>query len=305
MMLALFSLCFLLQDPSGSAPKTSRPEQKQVGTGQRYTPHDERGTENSPIVVKVLPSLKTAEETAQEAAERQEKTSSDWWLDFFTGVLATMAIIQAFVFGYQGVQLKRTVAAAEGQSADMKQSIAEAARAANAMEQVAVHIEASAKAATVSVGAIQQQMRAYITVIVWGGIYQDRTKGIRFAGQPSITNMGNTPARKVKHKAAAAILPVPLPVDFDFPLPEQWSGGNVIGAHQNTLLTVPINEFVDDASVEEIKSGGGKAVLYVWGMVTYVDVFEDEQSTKFCQILTWLPDGRIWGYFLDRHNDAT
>ena len=39
---------------------------------------DERGTEKSPVVIKVLPPLNEDEKSAAEKQERQDKSESDW-----------------------------------------------------------------------------------------------------------------------------------------------------------------------------------------------------------------------------------
>jgi hypothetical protein len=55
--------------------------------------------------------------------------------------------------------------------------------------------------------------------------------------------------------------------------------------------------------VAVIKDGSEKA-LFVWGQITYDDVFGKEHHTKFGQSLVWLPDGKIFGYYTPGQNDA-
>lgn len=308
MIIAALGMWILLQNPMPSSLKSSSPPQKYSRSAQQYTPDNQSGTENSPIIVKILPAQKTPEESAQEAAERQEKTSSDWWLDFFTGILALMALIQAVVFAYQGRQLRKTVQAAEGQSADMKNSIAEAKRAATAMENVATHFEASVKATIESTKTFstrgEMQMRAYLCSAIGSGIFQERLKNLHFQAIVTIINAGSTPAHSVRWRIRASILPLPTPHDFGFPLPDKWLGGGIIGPHQQTTLNPMVEDFCDDAEVDKIKRGEGKA-LHAWGIVEYRDVFGNVQTLRFGQIYTFVPDGKIMGYFTDRHNDAT
>jgi hypothetical protein len=147
-------------------------------------------------------------------------------------------------------------------------------------------------------------MRAYVSVLVSGATYQERDKGLKFEGKPAMLNSGHTPARKVGYKARADILPVPLPSDFSFPLPERINGAASLGPQQHFVMSAIVDAFYDDADVYAIKRGEGSA-LYVWGIVSYQDVFGNDRTTKFCQILTWLPDGRVWGYFTNEHNEAT
>ena len=61
--------------------------------------------------------------------------------------------------------------------------------------------------------------------------------------------------------------------------------------------------FADDKEVEDVKIGKGKA-LYIWGIVSYEDVFGESHFTKFCQSTHFGPDGKVFGFFLPKHNEA-
>src|SRR5260370_27718609 len=188
----------------------------------------------------------------------------------------------------------------------MEKSVEEAKRAAAAMETIAQEIAVSSKAATASVSAIGQQMRAYICVVIGSAVYQERTKNLRFQAVPSVVNAGLTPAHKVSFQADAAILPIPLPEDFTFPLPDNPGGTSMIGPRPNIVVSPSVKDFVDDTEVEAIKSGGQGKGLYTWGIFTYEDIFGKSQYTKFCHLYTWLADGKTtWGYYEKRHNDAS
>jgi hypothetical protein len=88
---------------------------------QQSTNPDQRGTEQSPFVVKVIPTPPTPEEANHLAAQESDKSNADWWLVKFNGGLVLVGVLQlvvfGLVFGFQGVQLKRTVVATK-QSAD-------------------------------------------------------------------------------------------------------------------------------------------------------------------------------------------
>lgn len=226
----------------------------------------------------------------------------------FTGILALVGFLQLVVFGLQSYYLRKTVKAAAEQAEDMKRAINEAGRSATAMEQVAVHIEVSARAATDSVIALKertaQQMRAYLTVLIGAATYQNRGDNLRFESEPLLINTGHTPAHKVRYKAQAAILPVPLPDDFDFPLTSDFIGESMLGPQQNANLVAIVDKFSPEHEVHDIKLGKGKA-LYVWGIVEYEDIFKTSQNTKFCQSIFWGPTGKVFGYYISRHNEAT
>jgi hypothetical protein len=285
----------------------SQTQQHQSNSTKKPTNSNQQGTENTPLIVRVVPTPKTQEETAQETKDRAEKSANDRKLVNFSGalvnatyVLAAIGVLQLIVFGYQAYQLRRTVKAATDQSGAMERSITEAGRAAKAMEDVARHFEANV---SIVRERTAQQMRAYLTVLVGLAVYQEREKGTRFEGKPLLVNSGPTPARAVKYRARADILPIPLPEDFNFPLPEKHVEGGIMGPHQNANMSAIVENFIEDGEVENAKLNKGKA-LYVWGIVTYADIFGEPHYTKFCQSLFFLPDGKIWGTYTPNYNDG-
>jgi hypothetical protein len=207
-----------------------------------------------------------------------------------------------------GKQTDKLIAENIAQSTSMQQSVAEATRLASAMEAVSKEIAVSAKAATESVAALKErtakQMRAYLTVVFGSGVPQERQKQLRFEAKPALINAGHTPAHNVRYQARAEILPVPLPEDFAFPLTGEFVGGALIGPQQNVIISAVVDDYCDDGEIEDIKTGKGK-VLYIWGIVMYTDVFGEDHYTKFCQSTLFTTDGKVFGFFLPKHNEAT
>jgi hypothetical protein len=150
----------------------------------------------------------------------------------------------------------------------------------------------------------KRQLRAYLSVLVGGGVYQERDKPLRFEGKPVIVNNGPTPAHKVGFKARAAILPVPLPDNFEFPLPNDFTGAAALGPGQHFVMSAIVDGFIPDLEVDDVKRANGRA-LYVWGIVTYEDIFGATQHTQFSQIISWLPNDAIWGTHTQQHNRAS
>lgn len=67
------------------------------------------------------------------------------------------------------------------------------------------------------------------------------------------------------------------------------------------------DDFCPDEEVESIKVGGKGRVLYVWGIVTYKDVFGESHSTKFCHTVNFVRIGtedRVIGFYIGRHEEA-
>jgi hypothetical protein len=81
-----------LQPPIPSSAEAQKPPQNESSTTQQPANPQQRGTEDRPVVVKVLPSEKTTEERAQEAADRSDKSSADWWLVRFALWIGVAAV---------------------------------------------------------------------------------------------------------------------------------------------------------------------------------------------------------------------
>jgi hypothetical protein len=70
---------------------------------------DQRGTEKTPLIVKILQPPKTVAENAQQAEDRKQKTETDTWLVRWTGAVAIFTLVLGGIGFYQGKQLKRSV----------------------------------------------------------------------------------------------------------------------------------------------------------------------------------------------------
>ena len=188
----------------------------------------------------------------------------------------------------------------------MKDSIAEAVRSASAMEEVA---NATKNNAVLMQDILHKQMRAYISVDTGLATYQDAAN--RFAGNPVLNNNGLTPARNVSFKAIANIFTIEnvAPESLQFP-----DSGEMV---MNDVGLAPRQQFVihgivkiryPDPEVVEIMRGD-KRRLFVWGIVTYEDIFGDKCATKFCHSHVFFmgPDGKVQtaGYYHSSHNKAT
>jgi hypothetical protein len=105
------------QQPTPSRGENAGPPQAQSTQPAQKSSNDQRGTEQSPVIVKVLPAENEKQKASAEAKRENQKTANDDRLARFTENLfwATVALsviagFQLFVFGWQGVQLSRTVA---------------------------------------------------------------------------------------------------------------------------------------------------------------------------------------------------
>lgn len=312
-------LVVLLVAGSTYSQSSVEDKNKQASKADKKTDSDQRGTEKSPLIIKVLTSEENEAQARQEDKYKTEHANNErWTMQATIGlvvVTAALVLVTTFlaIFTYRlwsttKTMVEKSEKVSGSQLTEMQKSIAEQARAASAMEEVGKHISISAKAATESVTLSRersaQQMRAYLSVNIGVAIYQERDKGLKFEAKPLILNTGHTPAHKVSYRAKAGILSVPLPDDFSFPLDEKVIGAAVLGPQQHFIINAVVDELCDDAEVDDIKKSKGKG-LYMWGIVTYEDVFGGGRKTRFCHQVTWRPDGKIWGYCTTDHNDAT
>src|ERR1700687_3599169 len=119
LVFALALLAAFASDSWGQSKKPTPPPTQPAQTNQTPQPY-ERGTEQSPVIVKVSQTKESEEKAAADTRREDEKTANDWRLARFTellfwatGALCIIALFQLFVFGWQGIQLMRSVSAAK------------------------------------------------------------------------------------------------------------------------------------------------------------------------------------------------
>lgn len=167
----------------------------------------------------------------------------------------------------------------------MKASIAEAARSATAMRDVADALMAQRK-------AVNANLRAYLTLDLGGVVQQNKDTGYRYEVRMILQNVGNTPADKVAYVLQTDLLPVPLPDDFKIVASDPAAGIQTatVGPHQNMFATAIAPRIYSDDEADELKHGS-KKLLYVFGTVTYQDIFGENHYTKICRLILWMSDG--------------
>ncbi len=94
--LALLSACFLFpvysygQTPSSTV--TSNKPRPNATQNDRKSEDDKRGTDGSPVVVKILPPSDLQITTKKSADEHHDYSSAEWWLVYVTGGLAAFTL---------------------------------------------------------------------------------------------------------------------------------------------------------------------------------------------------------------------
>jgi hypothetical protein len=302
-----------LQPPSPSATELGNPPQPEATLPQHQPDSDDRGTEQSPLIVKVLPPVQADGSTQQHAQERDDKATIDWWLAWFTGGLVLVGFLQLFVFGRQALRLRQSINLtrdiADRQELDMRASITEAGRAAGAMENVAASLAINSTLTKEILDTQQRfakmQMRAYLSIINPGYIPQTRETEYRAEVQITIINTGHTPAHNLTFASRLRVLPFPLPPDFDFTITEdEYIASGHINPGQQLFFRRHLDDLLTDDELNEIMRGSAKK-LFIYGTIIFKDVFGDDHRTNFCQWGVWDVTGRFSTMNTNRHNDAT
>jgi hypothetical protein len=155
-----------------------------------------------------------------------------------------------------------------------------------------------------------RQLRAYLTVIIGPATFQERRAkddggDLKFGCDPILLNTGLTPARTIHFKTRAAILPCPLPKETHLPEGmDEGIGDSILGAQQNANMFAVVDGFCQDDEVQSVKEGCNANALYVWGLITYQDVFGDNHYTRFCQRIYWDMKGMVRGHYLPGRNGS-
>jgi hypothetical protein len=249
-------------------------------------------------------------QAADEAAEASKWAARSFWAAL-GGVVGLLFTLWFNLEAWRG---------AKSGNINTTKALREAARSADAMQQVATSLGDQAKLLVETTNINREilsrqktiselQLRAYLSVVIGGGVYQERDKNLRFEARPILLNNGNTPAQKISHKIRAAILPVPLPADYVLDRPEDTDSESLLPANQNRVMSAVVADFVEDDLVPKIMRGEDFA-LYAWGTVTYEDAFQLPRIVEFCHHIIWLVDNdgkptNVLGYYTPGRNKLT
>jgi hypothetical protein len=303
-----FGHTYALERPAPTPSKTASQPQTNIGHDEKKSESDNRGTKEIPMVVEISKAPVIHVETADKPERARDYASAEWWLVY---VSATVAIITIALALYTALLYRATVKlgsdaekVGKRQAKEMRDSIAEANRAAIATESIAA---ATLGNAALMESILHKQMRAYVAVDIGPTVYQDES--LRFGSSPVLANTGFTPAKNVSFQVMADILPTNLPSGFEF---EKWNAMQThdaaLSPRQSFVIQGVVRERIPDAEVPNVMKGETKR-LYVWGTVTYDDVFGGSWETNFCHHFNFYvgPDGewKVSRFYNRTHNNAT
>lgn len=273
---ASIALVLLAMTPVLAQRSEPSPRQPKQPASQAQAETDKRGSPENPLSVRLISPPKTEQEAADDKAARQEQVTADWWLVRLTAALAVIGLIQSIVFWVQAQRLRQTIIKmdeiATGQNADMQASIAEAARAARAMEELLKPMAVAANAARLSADVAEQTLRLTERAdIAWfdvafrpeGRVTQDTIVILSFR------NSGRTRADNVSAIGWFGDLNAPKP-------PVQIEPNQSVGAgHAFNLGFRPVKYWITPGGFSEILKSGR---LGFWMYLTYQDIFGSPHS---------------------------
>ena len=183
------------QPPAPSGAASGAQQQGQASQTNTEAAHDKSNAATS-VVVNVGAAQANQSHTGGKGQGEEHGAAAEWWVAGATVALAIVtAILALFTFGLWSATLKLSKDArttGEDHAEKMERAITESNRLADATEKM---LAAGSINAAKAQDIMRKQMRAYLTVEIGDGIYQDATK--RFEVMPSCSNSGHTPAHKL------------------------------------------------------------------------------------------------------------
>jgi len=263
-LLVALAILAVASDSWGQSQRKSPARDEPKTTQQPAAPSaGNRGTEQSPAIVKIIPTPRTAEEAETDRKEREGKNLSDWWLVKLTGALAIIGTLQLFVFGWQGIQLKRSVSAAQAATGAAQAEFIATHRPRLSIRNVVVNAPKSADGREFPLFSANHSVSGQFYIVNEGG-----SRAEIFEGHTAVfwTQQGQLPMNRPYEG-----LEPNLEAAFRFLLSGQ---------------TTPV--FFRSAEVlpASIRVGGneiGSYNLYVMGWVAYSDQNGDIRRTAFCR----------------------
>jgi hypothetical protein len=219
-------------------------------------------------------------------------TSTDWWLDSFTAVLALLTGVLAFV-GYLQYRAMRTHERLMGQNVELAKSTVAAAR-----------ISAKAAAATVIQMRRTAQRELRARVFVEHAERFGMLSASSYSVAVTIKNFGKVPAYKCTYKIEV-VFRSSIPDASAFP-PLVWQGRETTmvlppNGTVHALLSMPTGTF---SLTQHNQALNGVFGVYVYGEIRYRDGFGKNRFSKFRLISSGLEYNHSRFSFCDQGNET-
>jgi hypothetical protein len=260
----------------GTFASDSWGQSKQPPVQSKQAAPDQRGTEQVPLAVKILPATDAKEQAEKFEHDRKEKAVIDEKLaletqriaDYtdrlvlFTIFLFCVAVVQAGLFFWQLRYMRRGMRDAE--------------TAAKAAEDSA---KATRESVTLARETAERQLRAYV-YIDGGSFKQIKAEPTRIyiEAHQLFKNFGHTPAYNFRCAGRLDILDAENPVFAESPEPIGQSIIGPGGERSSNIRKGPISP--DDLAAIVVK----KKAIYVWGYISYVDAFGKSRTLEYYNV---------------------
>jgi hypothetical protein len=261
----------------GPAPLVHKHE-PQSSEAAKPTSTEPKGTAAAPFFVQVIPTPKPAEERAQDAEDREEKKDADRWLVRWTFALfaATIGLILATgVLGYF----------AHRQARDMKESVAVAAK--------------SAEAAMLSTrAAIALQLPVFrITPdkLGWGDTKtgENTIRAYCHVNAVRFRNVGQTRAYPIEIRYGYT-LGGPLPLVPSYQFAERFLPENVFGPDPQSASEKRLNGDIEMQPEDWPLINTGAKDLWFYCEFTFEDFMDIRHDVSFCWKWAYVGSGMAW-----------
>lgn len=276
-------------------------QQPSSQTGQQNATQQERGSDKSPVVVKILPTEKSKDDLAREDAKDKEKFAIEERLVSLTGDLALYTKLLFIATAILALITSGLVAVGFFQINDMKESIRSAGKSAAAAE----------KSADVAEKSIRPWVGIDGPIEVTSPLVFDK-EGAKIFVRFHLKNGGNSAARGAVTIGILVVGPPPLPhiaqgMQAKIPHADLENMTKTFGN-----LILPGAEFASDRpalhfnEIQNFNLPAKKEDTHVWltGWVAYRDAANVLHKTGFVQVYiakdgrqTFAPEGTIKGHF--------
>jgi len=284
-----FAIAMLLALGGGS---WAQPQQPSPQSSQQQRTQDERGSDKSPVVVKVLPAEKSKDEIDREKASQEAERQ----LVNLTGDLARYTKLLFIATGLLGIITAGLVAVGFFQVRDAKASIAVSVKAAKAAEKSAKVAESQ------FLVAHRPRLRVRHVTIIDAGVGIGHPTiffepGAVIEGALSVVNVGGTDARIIRSLYRIYFsktgLPIRSPLDTsDLVLIEKHTilkvGESLVAVVRDKIAMEPDP---DHGMIELRQFNREGWVIYVMGEIRFQDEEGNDRFMGFCRELQ--SDGRF------------
>jgi hypothetical protein len=184
---------------------------------------DQRGTESTPLMVKLLNTGKSHEETTQESQRVEKENNTDWWTVRLAIAAVGIGTLQLFAFIWQAIVLGMTI--------------------------------------EVSRDTARRQLRAYVAGIpdFMFAFSDSSLPRTRF----KLHNSGTTPAHRLRHRTEIEILPNPVEAGMSLPAPSgNFSDPMVLFPNTNFTGNKTRAKVFDTGEISRIRNGTASIYVY-------------------------------------------